>query len=161
ARQETLSAWRCAWRSSWAASCGRFCQSPFLAMTKFSIDSANGAVNLTANFTTQHQLTIFTSPAGSGSVTPASGLFFDTGSVVPVSAGSAGQYRFGSWTGPVTSATSGSTTVTMTAPVTLTANFDRLPLGGIGTATRIATIRPHSVETRPKTLLAGQPMLYP
>lgn len=46
-----------------------------------------------------------------------------TGTVVPISATANPGYAFTSWTGPVADASNPSTTVTMTGPVTITANF--------------------------------------
>jgi hypothetical protein len=77
----------------------------------------------TANFTTQYQLTVNTSPAGSGTATPTSGTFFASGTVVSLAATPNSGFVFSSWSGPVANANSASTTVTMTAPETVTANF--------------------------------------
>jgi len=80
----------------------------------------------TATFTTQYQLTIGASPAAGGSVTPASGTYYASGTVVPIAATPNTGYSFVNWTGgAVASATSASTTVTMTAPETVTANFSQ------------------------------------
>ncbi|HLJ46478.1 MAG TPA: BACON domain-containing carbohydrate-binding protein [Bryobacteraceae bacterium] len=77
----------------------------------------------TANFETQYQLTTAGSPAAGGSVSPASGGFFDTGTVVNLTAIANNGFLFTSWSGPVAAANSATTTVTMNAPTTVTANF--------------------------------------
>jgi len=79
----------------------------------------------TANFKTQYQLTTAASPANGGSVSPATG-FFDAASTVPVSATANSGFQFTGWTGPVASSTSASTTVVMSAPASVTANFSAL-----------------------------------
>jgi hypothetical protein len=88
-----------------------------------SIGVSSSPATYTASFKAQYQLTISASPAGGGSVTPPSGAFYDGGTAVPVAATASSGYSFTSWTGPVASATSASTTVTMNVPQTLTANF--------------------------------------
>lgn len=80
-------------------------------------------ITLTATFKTQFQLTTAASPAGGGSVTPASGAFFDSGTVVPISATPGSGFTFSGWNGPVANQTAASTTVTMSAPQTVSANF--------------------------------------
>jgi uncharacterized repeat protein (TIGR01451 family) len=77
----------------------------------------------TASFTTQYQLTTGVSPAGSGTVTPASGQFFNAGTVVPVSATPNSGFTFSNWTGPVADPNAASTTVTMNAATSIVANF--------------------------------------
>ncbi|HLJ46993.1 MAG TPA: hypothetical protein VKU01_13340 [Bryobacteraceae bacterium] len=87
-----------------------------------SITVSAAAATYTATFRTQYQLTVSALPAAGGTVTPASG-FVDAASVVPVAATANSGFIFGSWTGNVASASSASTTVTMTAPQTVVANF--------------------------------------
>ena len=81
------------------------------------------ATTYTASFTTQYQLTTAVSPSGGGTVSPASGTFYNASMVVNLKATPAAGYVFSSWTGPVASASSASTTVTMSAPESVTANF--------------------------------------
>jgi methionine-rich copper-binding protein CopC len=81
----------------------------------------SSALTITGNFTTQHQLTMVAGTGGT--VTPASGTFFDAGTVVNVSATPSSGFNFASWTGPVANANAASTTVTMSAPASVTANF--------------------------------------
>ena len=88
-----------------------------------TITVGSSPATLTASFTTQYQLSISASPAEGGTFTPASGGFYDSGSVVAVSASANDGYIFVSWSGSVDSASSSSTTVTMSAPQTVTANF--------------------------------------
>ena len=88
-----------------------------------TITVSGTAATYTASFKTQYQLALSASPAAGGTFTPASGGFYDSGSVVPVTATANSGYSFTSWTGPVASAGSASTTVTMVAPETVSANF--------------------------------------
>ncbi len=77
----------------------------------------------TATFTTQYQLTISASPAGSGTVTPATGGFYNSGASVAIGATASSGSSFANWTGPAANPNSASTTVTMSAPEAVTANF--------------------------------------
>ncbi len=88
-----------------------------------SVTGPASATVYTASFDTQFQLTTAASPAADGTVTPASGSFFASGSIQTVQATANTGFAFSGWTGPVASAISASTTVTMTAPITVTANF--------------------------------------
>jgi hypothetical protein len=88
-----------------------------------TVTVATGTPSYTANFTTQYLLTVNTSPAGGGTATPTSGTFYASGTVVSLGATANSGYAFSNWTGPAASANSASTTVTMTAPETVTANF--------------------------------------
>lgn len=82
----------------------------------------------TANFATQYQLTTAVSPSGGGTVTPASGSYFNANSVVNLKATPASGYAFSSWTGSVANPSSASTTITMIGPQSVTANFTLLPV---------------------------------
>ncbi len=75
----------------------------------------------TANFNTQYQLT--TAAGIGGTVSPVSGTYYNPGTVVTVTATPNPNYLFSSWTGPVAAASSPSTSVTMSAPASITANF--------------------------------------
>ena len=88
-----------------------------------AITVGTGAAAYTATFTTEYQLTWSASPAAGGSVTPASGTYFVAGTVVSVTAKPNTGYAFSSWTGAVASPSSAASTVTMTAPLAVTANF--------------------------------------
>ncbi len=85
---------------------------------------AGQPANYIANFTTQYQLTLNASPSSGGSVTPASGQFYNAGTLVQITASAAAGSVFGGWVGSVASASSPATTVTMTGPQTVTANFN-------------------------------------
>ena len=89
------------------------------------ITLGTASLTLTAAFQTQYQLTVSASPAAGGTVTPATG-FFDANSMVPVAATANEGYVFNSWTGPVVSPSSASTSVTMSGAATVTANFSAL-----------------------------------
>ncbi len=86
-----------------------------------TITAPAGTATYTANFKTQYELTSSVSPIGSGSVTGAG--YYDAGSVATVIATANAGNQFLNWTGPVASPSSASTTVTMSAPVAVTANF--------------------------------------
>jgi len=86
----------------------------------------NASGTLTATFQTQYQLTLSASPATWGIVTPASGAFYNSGAVVPVTATPNSGYSFAGWTGAVANASAASTTVTMSSPQMVAANF-RIP----------------------------------
>ena len=77
----------------------------------------------TANFTTQYQLTTAANPSNDGTVSPGSGGFYNSGSMVPLMATANSGFNFNNWTGNVANASSASTTVTMTAPQSVSANF--------------------------------------
>ena len=81
----------------------------------------------TASFTQQYLLTTAVAPAGSGTVTPASGSFYDADSTVTLTAAASGSLAFNSWTGPVTSTGPLSGTVVMSGPISVTANFGAAP----------------------------------
>jgi hypothetical protein len=77
----------------------------------------------TATFQTQYLLTISASPTSAGTVTPASGTYYNSGSVVPIGATANSGFTFANWIGSAANANAASTTVTMSAPQTLTAAF--------------------------------------
>ena len=122
------------------------------------ITVAGAAATYTSSFTTQYQLTIAASPVAGGTVTPASGTFYDAGTVVPVAATANGGYTFNGWSGTVANANNASTTVTMSAPQTVTVNF--LPYTNITIQTNPAALQ-FSVDgappqTAPQTLSLPQ-----
>src|ERR1022692_4457124 len=98
-----------------------------------SITVPNSQATYTASFATQYQLTTSASPGVGGTVTPVSGLFYDSGTVVPITAAPSSGYSFTNWSGNVASPSSASTTVTMSAPQTVMANF--VSTSGITVAT--------------------------
>jgi hypothetical protein len=77
----------------------------------------------TASFNTQYQLTTAANPVAGGSVSPTSGNYYNSGTVVPLTATANAGYSFTNWTGNVANSTSASTSITMTAPQSVTANF--------------------------------------
>ena len=87
------------------------------------ITIGNSAATYTASFNTQYQLTISASPAAGGGFSPATGTFYNSGTVVPVSATPDSGYSFTGWTGNVASTSSAATTITMSSPQSVTANF--------------------------------------
>ena len=110
-----------------------------------SITVGGTAATYTASFKTQYQLTISASPAAGGTVTPASGAFYDSGTAVSVQATANTGYSFTSWTGGVASASSAATTVTMNAPQTVAAVFAPIVTNGLSfypvTPCRVADTR--------------------
>jgi hypothetical protein len=94
-------------------------QSP-LAGTRESVETAVSLV--ISSGPVQYLLTTAAHPASGGTVSPASGDYV-ADSVVPLTATPSAGYVFSSWTGPVANAASASTTVTMNAAESVTANF--------------------------------------
>ncbi len=82
---------------------------------------------VTANFSAipdQSILTISVSPSGGGTTSPTVGTHaYDNGAVVTIMATPAAGYQFVNWTGDVANPNDASTTVTMSANKTVTANF--------------------------------------
>ena len=119
-----------------------------------TITVTSSAATYTASFTTQYQLTTAASPAAGGTVTPATGGFYNAGTVVNLTATAASGYQFSSWSGSVAAANSAATTVTMSAAETVTANF--VSLTGITIQTNPAglqfTVDGGAVQTAPQTL---------
>ena len=76
----------------------------------------------TATFTTQYLLQTTASPLAGGTVSPATGNYYASGQVVPLTATTATGYSFSGWSGDVTSA-SAATSITMTKPSAVTASF--------------------------------------
>ena len=89
-----------------------------------SLTASTSTTSYTVTFNTLYQLT--TAATTGGTVSPASGSFYAASSVVPVTATPGAGYKFTSWTGPVAGSSSASTTVTMSAPESVTANFSPL-----------------------------------
>jgi len=81
------------------------------------------ATTYTASFATQYQLATAANPSAGGTVTPSSGNYYTSGTVVPLTATANAGYSFTNWTGNVANSTSASTSITMTAPQSVTANF--------------------------------------
>jgi streptogramin lyase len=87
------------------------------------VTASASTTSYTATFSTSYQLTTAASPAAGGTVTPNSGSYYASGTVVNLSAAPNSGYAFSSWTGNVANANSASTTVTMNAAQSVTANF--------------------------------------
>jgi hypothetical protein len=79
-----------------------------------------GSTTFTANFTTQYLLTTGVSPAASGTVT--AGAYYNSGTPVQLTATPAAYCAFSSWSGGLTGSANPAS-VTMSAPMTVTANF--------------------------------------
>ena len=95
---------------------------PNSASTTVTVDADK---TVTANFVVAHDLTMAVSPSGGGTTTPAVGAHtYAEGTVVNISATPSPGYEFDSWTGEVADPDSASTTVTMDADKTVTANFE-------------------------------------
>jgi Divergent InlB B-repeat domain len=86
------------------------------------------AVTYTATFTTQYQLTTGVSPAGGGTVSVASGGFYNAGTSVALTATPANGYAFSGWTGNVASPNSASTTIVINSPQSVVATFTAIPI---------------------------------
>jgi hypothetical protein len=86
-----------------------------------TVTVAGVSATYTANFSTQYYLTTAANPAGGGTVTPASG-WVSAGSGVTVSAVAASGYYFAGFTGAL-SGTATPQSLTMTGPLTVTAQF--------------------------------------
>ena len=82
--------------------------------------SANANIQLAA---TQYPLTTAVSPGAGGSISPVSGTYYNAGSAVNVTATPAPGYQFIGWSGPVAAPGNPATTVTMSGPEAITANF--------------------------------------
>ncbi|MFC2022585.1 fibronectin type III domain-containing protein [Chloroflexota bacterium] len=101
-------------------------ENPNSASTAITMDSNK---TVTANFTLAtsgqtYNLTIAVSPPGRGTTSPPTGtLKYTEGQVVPISATPTSGWQFDSWTGDVANPNSASTTATMDADKTVTANF--------------------------------------
>ncbi len=102
----------------------------------------------TASFATQYQLTTAVNPIVGGSVTPTSGNFYTSGTVVPLTATANPGFTFTNWTGNVASSTSASTSITMTAPQSVTANFS-LIIVAAPTTTSVSSNNNPSFTTAP------------
>lgn len=87
------------------------------------VTASTATPTYTATFNTSYLLTTAASPASGGSVSPVTGTYYASGTVVPLTATPAQNYVFSSWTGNVANAGSATTSVTMSSPQSVTANF--------------------------------------
>ena len=88
-----------------------------------SVTAAAGTTSYTASFNTTYQLTTAANPSNEGVVTPPSGTYYAPNTVVNLMATANANYAFSNWSGNVANANSASTTVTMSGPQSVTANF--------------------------------------
>jgi uncharacterized repeat protein (TIGR02543 family) len=135
---------------------------PNSASTTVTMDADQ---TVTAYFTAQnYNLTMAVSPSGGGTTTPPVGTSSQgANSVVNITATPATGYVFSSWTGPgVANPNSPSTTVTMDATKTVTANFTAVPPGTVvldgavsrGTADDVSSLSfSHTIGTNTNRLL--------
>jgi sugar lactone lactonase YvrE len=96
-----------------------------------SVTASAGTMSYTASFSTSYQLTTAANPSSDGTVSPTSGGYYPSGTVVPLLATANLGYAFTRWTGSVANASNASTTVTMNAPQSVTAIFRTNPLQSI------------------------------
>ena len=96
--------------------------------TTHNITVPGAAATYTATFNTQYQLGTSVSPAGGGTVSVASGGFYNAGSKVSLTATPATGYAFSGWSGNVANTKNASTTITMNAPQSVVANFTAIPI---------------------------------
>jgi hypothetical protein len=111
----------------------------------------------TASFATQYLLRASASPAAGGTVSPPTG-FYNADSVIAVSATTNEGYAFASWRGDLSDANN-PTTVTMSGPRTLTANFSALqPAVTITTPNsgeKLFTTSPYAIRWSATNVSAG------
>ena len=100
-----------------------------------SVTAPTSTTTYTATFITSYQLTTAASPAADGTVTPASGSYYASGTMVNLTATPNTGFSFVNWTDNVASSNSASTTITMSAPEIVTANFSKA-------ATPLASLTP-------------------
>jgi uncharacterized lipoprotein YddW (UPF0748 family) len=93
-----------------------------------TLSASSSRATYTASFGSEYQLTTALSPVGNGLVSPVSGTYYPSGAVVNLKAFPNKDYTFVNWTGPVADAAGSATTVTMTGPVSVTANLIGAPL---------------------------------
>jgi hypothetical protein len=100
------------------------------------------ATTYTASFNAQYQLTTVANPSAGGTVSPTSGNYYTSGAVVPLTATANAGYSFNNWTGNVANSTGASTSITMTAPQSVTANFSLVITASPTTTTVSSTNNP-------------------
>ncbi len=93
-----------------------------------TVPGVGATYTATAAFTTQYQLTTGVSPAGGGTVSVASGGFYNTGTSVALTATPATGYEFSGWSSNVANPNKASTTVLMNSPQSVVANFTAIPI---------------------------------
>jgi uncharacterized repeat protein (TIGR02543 family) len=88
----------------------------------YTITAIHNDSTITWTWKTQYQLTTAVAPAGSGSVTPASGSWHDAGTVVSCTANANAGWGWVEWSGAL-SGTENPKDLTMDSPKSITANF--------------------------------------
>ena len=88
-----------------------------------AVTASASITSYTASFNTGYQLTTTANPPSAGTVTPVSGDYYAPNTVVNVTATPNVNYAFYNWNGDVANPSRMSTTVTMSGPQSLTANF--------------------------------------
>ena len=88
-----------------------------------SVTATASTTSYTASFNATYQLTTAANPANGGTVMPPSGNYYSPNQVVNLMATANANYAFSNWTGNVANPNSSSTTVTMSGPQSVTANF--------------------------------------
>jgi hypothetical protein len=109
-----------------------------------SVTAPSSATSYTATFATSYLLTTVASPTAGGSVAPTSGTYYASGTVVNLTATPNSGYTFTNWTGSVESTSSASTTISMSAPESVTANFTAVatPTFTVSSSTMPQTVQP-------------------
>ena len=97
-----------------------------------SVTASANTTSYTASFDTSYLLTTAVSPAGAGTVS--AGGYYAPNSVVAITAVANSGYTFQSWTGAVANPGSPMTTIKMTGPENVTANFVPV-VAGLGLST--------------------------
>ena len=87
-----------------------------------AIDVTGVAATYTASFKTQYRLTTSAFPETGGTLSPATGIFYDAGSLVNVTYTPTAPYAFNSWTGAASGAAD-SVSITLNSPQSIVANF--------------------------------------
>jgi len=92
-----------------------------------TVTASATAIGYTATFNIAYLFTFSANPSQGGTVSPASGVYYPAGTVLTLIATPNPGYGFAGWTGNVASASSATTTITMSSPQTVTANFNVVP----------------------------------
>ena len=87
-----------------------------------TISVGSAGATYSASFKTQYRLTMAANPSAAGSVDPASGSYFDSGTVVTVTATPTSPFAFSWWSGDA-AGSANPASVTMNAAKSVTANF--------------------------------------
>jgi hypothetical protein len=105
-----------------------------------SIMVGSSPATYTATFQTNYQLTTAASPSAGGTVTPASGTFYNAGSVVTVTANANNGYQFANFSGGTLTGGPISQNVTMNGPANVVANFTPVQANlGVSVGARIVS----------------------